>query len=129
MPGNEPFLFGSSLHERSPPSYYCPSPTKPPATQAMSDVSLDFKRVRNKGELLLLFYLTCSVSLPFSSVGFPSVIRIIRGQSFLPFTLTTPPKKVKEKSILICKDFNQVGVHVSVLGLGLGLFKLVVSTS
>ena len=36
--------------------------------------------------------LTCSVSRPFSSVGFPSVIRIIRGQSFLPFTLTTPPK-------------------------------------
>lgn len=40
--------------------------------------------------------LTCSVSRPFSSVGFPSVIRIIRGQSFLPFTLTTPPKNLKE---------------------------------
>lgn len=44
-----------------------------------------FNRQRNHG-------LTCSVSRPFSSVGFPSVIRIIRGQSFLPFTLTTPPK-------------------------------------
>ena len=39
----------------------------------------------------IIKFLTCSVSRPFSSVGFPSVMRMIRGQSFLPLTFTTPP--------------------------------------
>lgn len=47
--------------------------------------------ITDNTKLFFFFKLTPAVSRPSSSVGLPSVMRIIRGHSFRPLTLTTPP--------------------------------------